>query len=89
MPVITAIRYLFLGLLLLAESALAQNQGLVSGREPRGVQVYEMAMTPSQRKWQQAQSLYHFYRWTGEEYSNYAIENYERYVSTELEGFRT
>ena len=89
MPVMTAIRYLFLGLLLLAESALAQNQGLVSGREPRGVQVYEMAMTPSQRKWQQAQSLYHFYRWTGEEYSNYAIENYERYVSTELEGFRT
>ena len=54
MPVMTAIRYLFLGLLLLAESALAQNQGLVSGREPPAVQVYEMAMTPSQRKWQQA-----------------------------------
>ena len=44
----------------------------LTGREPRGVDVYEMAMTPAQRKWQYPQSLYHFYRWTGEEYSNYA-----------------
>jgi hypothetical protein len=85
----SSIKYLLLIPLLLAESAVAQRLGLPTGREPRGVAVYEMAMTPSQRKWQQSQSLYQFYRWTGEEYSNYAQENYERYVSTELEGFRT
>ena len=42
--------------------------------EPHGVDVYDMAMTPSMRKWQYPQSLYNFYRWTGEEYSNYAGE---------------
>ena len=69
--------------------ANGQRLGFVTGREPHGVDVYDMAMTPSMRKWQYPQSLYNFYRWTGEEYSNYARENYERYVSTELEGFRT
>jgi hypothetical protein len=83
------IKYAILSALLLAETAPAQQLGLTTGREPRGVQVYEMAMTPTQRKWQQSQSLYQFYRWTGEEYSNYAVETYERYVSTALEGFRT
>ena len=81
--------YLFVSSLLLVEMASAQELGLASGREPRGVQVYEMALTPTQRKWQHSQSLYQFYRWTGDEYSNYAEENYERYVSEKLEGFRT
>ncbi len=81
--------YLFVSSLLLVEVASAQQLGLASGREPRGVQVYEMALTPTQRKWQHSQSLYQFYRWTGDEYSNYAEENYERYVSEKLEGFRT
>jgi len=71
------------------EVVSAQRLGLASGREPRGVQVYEMAMTPTQRKWQQSQSQYHLYRWIGEEYRNFAEENYERYVSTALEGFRS
>ena len=75
--------------LFLHDAASAQRVGLLTGREPQGVDVYDMAMTPSQRKWQYPQSLYHFYRWTGEEYSNYARENYQRYVATELEGFRT
>jgi hypothetical protein len=60
----------------------------MSGREPKGVALYESSMTPVQRKWQYPQSLYHFYRWTGEDYSNYARNHYERYVSIELEGFR-
>ena len=77
------------GVALLCDAAFAQRVGFLTGREPRGVDVYEMAMTPAQRKWQYPQSLYHFYRWTGEEYSNYARQTYERYVSTELEGFRT
>ena len=50
--------------------------------------IHESAMTPVQRKWQYPQSLYHFYRWTGEEYSNYARNLYQRYVTIELEGFR-
>lgn len=74
--------------LCVCDAAFAQRVGFLTGREPRGVDVYEMAMTPAQRKWQYPQSLYKFYRWTGEEYSNYARENYERYVGTELEGFR-
>ena len=76
------------GLLFLNDLASAQRVGFLTGREPKGVEVYESAMTPSLRKWQYPQSLYHFYRWSGEDYSNYARENYERYVSTELEGFR-
>ena len=75
--------------LCVCDAAFAQRVGFLTGREPRGVDVYEMAMTPAQRKWQYPQSLHKFYRWTGEEYSNYARENYERYVGTELEGFRT
>ncbi|MEE3234780.1 MAG: hypothetical protein VX294_11490 [Candidatus Latescibacterota bacterium] len=78
-----------IGVFLFTDFVQAQRLGFVTGREPHGVDVYEMAMTPSVRKWQYPQSLYNFYQWTGEEYSNYARENYERYVSTELEGFRT
>ncbi len=74
--------------LLIATPIAAQKTSFLSGREPRGVEVYEMAMTPSVRKWQQPQSFYHFYKWTGDGYNNYAEENYQRYVSTELEGFR-
>ncbi|MBM3280861.1 MAG: hypothetical protein FJY95_22710, partial [Candidatus Handelsmanbacteria bacterium] len=76
-------------LLCLTGAALAQEgKAIVSGREPRGLEVYENSMVPTQRKWQYPQSLYHFYRWTGEEYSNYARRFYERYVDIELEGFR-
>lgn len=77
------------GVMLVHDAAYAQRLGFVTGREPHGVDVYDMAMTPSMRKWQYPQSLYNFYQWTGEEYSNYARDSYERYVSTELEGFRT
>ncbi|MSR83232.1 MAG: hypothetical protein EXS58_09965 [Candidatus Latescibacteria bacterium] len=77
------------GLLCLAVVAVAQEgRNFLTGREPKGLEVYESAMTPAQRKWQYPQSLYHFYRWTGEEYSNYSRTPYERYVDIELEGFR-
>ena len=75
--------------LLMTAPVEAQKVSFLSGREPHGVEVYEMARTPSMRKWEQSQSFYHFDRWTGDGYTNYATENYERYVSTELEGFRT
>ena len=67
-----------IGVVLSGDIAYGQRLGFVTGREPHGVDVYDMAMTPSLRKWQYPQSLYNFYRWTGEEYSNYARENYER-----------
>ncbi|MBI2505371.1 MAG: hypothetical protein HYW07_19325 [Candidatus Latescibacteria bacterium] len=77
------------GLLCLAWAASAQEgKGVASGREPKGLEVYENSMVPTQRKWQYPQSLYYFYRWTGEDYSNYARNYYERYVDIELEGFR-
>ncbi|MEE3233365.1 MAG: hypothetical protein VX294_04300 [Candidatus Latescibacterota bacterium] len=86
----TVVLYVF-ALICLQEASLSAQKkvSFLTGREPRGVQVYEMAMTPSMRKWEQSQSFYHFYKWTGDGYANYATENYQRYVSTELEGFRT
>ena len=72
----------------IAVEASAQRIAFLTGREPQGVDIQEVAMTPAQRKWKYPQSLYHLYRWAGDEYSNYARENYERYVSIELEGFR-
>ena len=32
----------------------AQKVSFLSGREPHGVEVYEMAMTPSMLKWEQS-----------------------------------
>ena len=36
---------------LLPDAVSAQRVGLLTGREPQGVDVYDMAMTPAQRKW--------------------------------------
>ena len=73
---------------LMAVEALAQRSAFLTGREPQGVDIQDVAMTPAQRKWKYPQSLYHFYRWVGDDYSNYARDQYERYVSIELEGLR-
>ena len=63
------VRYLFralpiatLGVLFFTDIVQAQRLGFVTGREPHGVDVYEMAMTPAVRKWQYPQSLYNFYQ---------------------------
>ena len=53
-----------------------------------GARVHQGALAPTVRKWYLPQQLYYEYRWRGWEYSNYARENYQRYVSIALEGTR-
>ena len=54
--------------------------------EPRGPGVLFDALDPAVRKWYIPQELYAEYRWKQWEYSNYARDLYQRYVSTSLEG---
>ena len=54
--------------------------------EPRGPGVLFDALDPAVRKWYIPQELYTEYRWKQWEYSNYARDLYQRYVSTSLEG---
>lgn len=54
--------------------------------EPRGPGVLFDALDPAVRKWYIPQELYAEYRWKQWEYSNYARNLYQRYVSTSLEG---
>ena len=62
-----------------------QRGGKVSF-EPTGPGVLFDALDPAVRKWYVPQELYAEYQWKQWEYSNYARENYQRYVSTSLEG---
>ena len=59
--------------------------GLVSF-EPQGPGVMFGALDPAQRKWYVPQELYNEYGWKQWEYSNYAREQYQRYVNTTREG---
>ena len=54
--------------------------------EPTGPGVLFDALDPAVRKWYVPQELYAEYGWRQWEYSNYARKNYQRYVSTSLEG---
>ena len=54
--------------------------------EPTGPGVLFDALDPALRKWYVPQELYAEYGWQQREYTNYARENYQRYVSTALEG---
>jgi len=54
--------------------------------EPAGPGVLFDALDPAVRKWYVPQELYAEYGWKHWEYSNYARENYQRYVSAYLEG---
>jgi len=53
-----------------------------------GVRIHPSALSPNRRKWYLPQNLYYEYRWRGWEYSNYAREEYQRYVDILLEGAR-
>ena len=53
-----------------------------------GARIHPGALAPTLRKWYLPQQLYYEYRWRGWEYSNYAREHYQRYVSILLEGTR-
>ena len=88
--------YFLLALYLLAGSALdAQDYGSRLGNvkrggkvswEPTGPGVLFDALDPAVRKWYVPQELYNEFNWRQWEYSNYARDNYQRYVSTALEG---
>jgi len=73
----------------------AQDYGVRLGTVKRGGQVsYEPtgpgvlfdALDPAVKKWYVPQELYAEFGWKQWEYSNYARENYQRYVRTSLEG---
>ncbi|MBH81144.1 MAG: hypothetical protein CMQ49_11620 [Gammaproteobacteria bacterium] len=79
-------------LLVLAASVYGQDRRL--GRrwgaeityEPRGPGVLFDALDPTVKKWYVPQELFVDYGWNQSQYSNYARENYERYVNTSIEG---
>ena len=81
----------FVTILLGEIPALAQ---LTSGYRPteepgiNGVRISSSALAPNRRKWYLPQNLYYEYRWRGWEYSNYARDEYRRYVDILLEGNR-
>ncbi|NKB69737.1 MAG: hypothetical protein GKR89_21920 [Candidatus Latescibacteria bacterium] len=54
--------------------------------EPQGSGVLFDAMDPAKRKWYVPQELYSEYRWRQWEYSNYARDYYQNYVSVVNEG---
>ena len=54
--------------------------------EPQGPGVMFGALDPAVRRWYVPQELYNEYRWKQWEYSNYARQNFQRYVNTTLEG---
>jgi hypothetical protein len=54
--------------------------------EPQGPGVLFGALDPAKRKWYVPQELFNEYRWRQWEYSNYAREPYQRYVSAIREG---
>ena len=82
-------------LILLSSPILAQEYGARLGTvksggvlsfEPQGPGVMFGALDPAKRRWYVPQELYNEYRWQQWEYSNYAREHYERYVSVVNEG---
>ena len=87
-----AVLLLFLSSLVLGEvPARAQLfTGFRPVEEPGiyGARVHPGALAPSRRKWYLPQNLYFEYNWRGWEYSNYARDTYQRYVSILLEGTR-
>ena len=53
-----------------------------------GARLQPGALAPNRRKWFLPQNLYYEYGWRSWEYSNYARDQYQRYVSTTQEGDR-
>ena len=54
--------------------------------EPTGPGVLFGALDPAVKKWYVPQELFREYQWKQWEYSNYARDHYNRYVTTNLEG---
>ena len=69
-----------------ADGQLATGYHPMEPPSIREVRIHPSALAPNLRKWYLPQSLYYEYRWRGWEYSNYAREQYQRYVGIQLEG---
>ncbi|MEW6754882.1 MAG: hypothetical protein AB1505_28455 [Candidatus Latescibacterota bacterium] len=68
------------------QGRVGQRRGGQVTFEPRGPGVFFDALDPTVKRWYVPQELYHDYGFQTWEYSNYAREQYERYVTTTLEG---
>ena len=84
-----------LGLLAPAAPAAAQDYGARMGDiqrggevsfQPQGPGVLHGALDPAVRRWYVPQELFNEYRWRQWDYSNYARDHYQRYVSVTREG---
>ena len=67
-------------------SRLGLNQGDEYSYAPQGPGVLLNAIAPAVRKWYLPDELYDDYQWRQWEYTNYARDQYQRYVQTSLEG---
>ena len=67
-------------------SLLGRRRGEEVTFEPIGPGVLFGALDPAVKKWYVPQELFREYQWKQWEYTNYARENYKRYVSIAYEG---
>ncbi len=86
---------MLIALLLALSAQLAFAQGARLGDvkrggrvdfSPKGPGVLFDALDPAVKKWYVPQELYNEYRWKQWQYTNYARDNYQRYVNTSQEG---
>ena len=68
-------------------SRLGVRRGGELSYEPTGSGVLFDALDPAVKKWYIPQELFNEYQWRQQDYTNYARQNYERYVSTTQEGY--
>ena len=67
-------------------SRLGVRQGAELSYAPQGPGVMINAIDPAVRRWYVPQELFEEHRWRQWEYTNYAKDTYQRYVSNVLEG---
>ena len=67
-------------------SRLGVQRGGEVSYEPIGPGVLFDALDPAMRRWYAPQELYQLYGWKQWEYTNYARDLYQRYVSSDIEG---
>ena len=82
------LRWILAALVVAALSAAAQGRrwGAEITYEPRGPGVLFDALDPTVQRWYVPQELFADYGWQQWQYTNYARDAYERYVSTTIEG---
>lgn len=68
------------------DDRIGQRRGGPVTFEPAGPGVFFDALDPTVKRWYVPQELYADYRFEPSQYTNYAREQYQRYVNTSLEG---